>query len=108
MILGTLAYREPETLSELLEERGPERIVVASDYADGKVVTSGWTENRASACSSGQEVRGGGGRQPVGHGGREGRDRPADLETLRVICAFGKKLRSSRPGASEASTTSSR
>jgi imidazole glycerol phosphate synthase subunit HisF len=68
VILGTLAYKEPETLSGLLSQRGPERIVVASDYADGKVVVSGWT------AGQGVGVRGGGGRQPSGHGGREGRD----------------------------------
>src|ERR1039457_2374879 len=34
VILGTLAYKEPETLSGLLRQRGSERIVVASDYAN--------------------------------------------------------------------------
>ena len=46
VILGTLAYKEPETLSGLLRQRGPEKIVVASDYSDGKVVTSGWTASQ--------------------------------------------------------------
>jgi phosphoribosylformimino-5-aminoimidazole carboxamide ribotide isomerase len=42
VILGTLAYREPETLSRLLDTYGPERIMVAADYREGKLVTKGW------------------------------------------------------------------
>jgi phosphoribosylformimino-5-aminoimidazole carboxamide ribotide isomerase len=43
VILGTLAYREPETLSALLRKHGADKIVVASDYSGGKIVTKGWT-----------------------------------------------------------------
>jgi phosphoribosylformimino-5-aminoimidazole carboxamide ribotide isomerase len=43
VVVGTLAYAEPSSLADLLRRHGPERIVVAADYADGKVVTRGWT-----------------------------------------------------------------
>lgn len=45
LILGTLASREPGTLSRLLSTYGPERIMVAADYKDGVLVTKGWRES---------------------------------------------------------------
>ncbi len=46
VILGTLAYKGPDTLAKLLVKYGPEKIVVASDYSGGKVVTRGWTQSQ--------------------------------------------------------------
>jgi phosphoribosylformimino-5-aminoimidazole carboxamide ribotide isomerase len=46
VVLGTIAYREPRTLRRLLEQYGADRIVVAADYKDGKVMSRGWTESR--------------------------------------------------------------
>ncbi len=43
-IIGTLAVKEPETLSEILKEFGAESILVSIDARDGKVATSGWLE----------------------------------------------------------------
>jgi len=47
VVLGTLAYQDPSTLSQLLRTYGPERIVVATDYRDGMVVTKGWTKKES-------------------------------------------------------------
>jgi phosphoribosylformimino-5-aminoimidazole carboxamide ribotide isomerase len=44
VIIGTLAVKEPETLSEIIEEFGAESILVSIDARDGKVATSGWLE----------------------------------------------------------------
>ena len=95
VILGTLAYKEPETLSGLLEERGPEK------------------DSRGLGLRGWQ-----GGDERLDHGqgvgvleaarrfeaagvvnllatavGRDGMATGPDLETLRVLCAFGKKLK---------------
>lgn len=43
VILGTLAYQDPSTLDRLVRAYGPKRIIVATDYRDGMVVTKGWT-----------------------------------------------------------------
>src|SRR6056297_1353072 len=44
VIIGTLAVKDPETLSEIIEEFGAESILVSIDARDGKVATSGWLE----------------------------------------------------------------
>lgn len=50
IILGTLAIRNPDTVKVLSSEFGSERITVALDSKDSKVVVRGWTENRPD-CS---------------------------------------------------------
>lgn len=44
IIIGTVAITEPETLQEMLEKFGPDRIVVSIDYKDGKPAINGWLE----------------------------------------------------------------
>ena len=44
VIIGTLAVKDPNTLSEIIEEFGSESILVSIDARDGKVATSGWLE----------------------------------------------------------------
>ena len=44
VILGTVAYKDPETLLSLIRSRGAERVVVAADYSpSGEVMVKGWT-----------------------------------------------------------------
>jgi phosphoribosylformimino-5-aminoimidazole carboxamide ribotide isomerase len=95
VILGTLAYKEPETLAGLLRAHGPEKIVVASDYTEGKVVASGWTTSQGVGV-----LKAARGFEEAGvvnllttAVGRDGMATGPDLETLRVLCAFSKKLR---------------
>lgn len=45
VVLGTLAFENPATLTELLTKYGPEKIVIATDYKHGKITTKGWTRN---------------------------------------------------------------
>lgn len=44
IILGTLAINNPDTVQNLSSEFGSERIMVALDSKDSKVVVRGWTE----------------------------------------------------------------
>ena len=44
VVLGTLAYNDASTLRQIINDYGRERIVVATDYKNGKIVTKGWTK----------------------------------------------------------------
>lgn len=41
-ILGTMAFNNPSALLQLLHEYGKERIIVALDYLDNRVMIKGW------------------------------------------------------------------
>jgi phosphoribosylformimino-5-aminoimidazole carboxamide ribotide isomerase len=42
VILGTVAFADPELLHEVLETHGPERVLVGVDVRGGRVATHGW------------------------------------------------------------------
>ncbi|MBP5487879.1 MAG: 1-(5-phosphoribosyl)-5-[(5-phosphoribosylamino)methylideneamino]imidazole-4-carboxamide isomerase [Bacteroidales bacterium] len=44
-ICGTMAVRNPEVFSSLLEEFGPDKIVLGADVRGREVAVNGWTEN---------------------------------------------------------------
>jgi phosphoribosylformimino-5-aminoimidazole carboxamide ribotide isomerase len=44
MVLGTMAYREPEAVKKLAK-KNPGRIVVSIDQVDGNVMVKGWKES---------------------------------------------------------------
>ena len=44
VIIGTMAIKHPEYITQLSEEYGSEKICVSLDSKDNKVVTHGWTE----------------------------------------------------------------
>ncbi|MBI5253550.1 MAG: 1-(5-phosphoribosyl)-5-[(5-phosphoribosylamino)methylideneamino]imidazole-4-carboxamide isomerase, partial [Euryarchaeota archaeon] len=44
IIIGTIAIQEPKIIEKLAEKYGRERIIVALDSRNGKVVIKGWTE----------------------------------------------------------------
>ena len=44
LIIGTMAIKEPKTITELSDEFGSERIMVSLDSKDSKVVIKGWKE----------------------------------------------------------------
>lgn len=95
VILGTLAYEEPETLSALLSKEGPEKIVVASDYSDGKVVASGWTASQGvGVLEAARRFEAAGVVNLLATAvGRDGTATGPDLDTLTAICAFSKRLK---------------
>jgi len=95
VIVGTLAYKEPETLSKLLRMRGAEKVVVASDYADGKVVTSGWKVRQDVGvldAARGFEATGVV-NLLVTAVGRDGMGTGPDLATMKALCDSSRRLR---------------
>lgn len=44
VIIGTIAITEPQTLKELLNKFGPERVIVSVDYKNDKPAVNGWLE----------------------------------------------------------------
>lgn len=44
VVIGTAAIEQPELVTALLADYGPERVVVGVDARDGMVATRGWTE----------------------------------------------------------------
>lgn len=42
IILGALAFKEPHALSKLLKRFGDERLIVALDHQDGRIMVEGW------------------------------------------------------------------
>jgi phosphoribosylformimino-5-aminoimidazole carboxamide ribotide isomerase len=44
MVIGTLAMKQPELVTEAIEKFGAEAVCVAMDAKDGFVTTEGWTE----------------------------------------------------------------
>lgn len=95
VILGTLAYKEPETLSALLKTQGADRIVVASDYADGKVVTRGWTKSQdVGVLEAAKRFEAAGVVNLLATAvGQDGMAKGPDLKTMKALCASSKKLR---------------
>ncbi|MEM3897065.1 MAG: 1-(5-phosphoribosyl)-5-[(5-phosphoribosylamino)methylideneamino] imidazole-4-carboxamide isomerase, partial [Nitrososphaerota archaeon] len=45
IVIGSLAFKDVNALEALLDEVGPERIVVALDHSMGIVMIDGWREN---------------------------------------------------------------
>jgi phosphoribosylformimino-5-aminoimidazole carboxamide ribotide isomerase len=45
VVLGTMAYRDPETVESLVREFGSERLVIAIDQMHGKVMVDGWRKS---------------------------------------------------------------
>ncbi len=42
VVLGTLAFKDKITLKKLLDNLGPEKIVISVDHKDGEIVIHGW------------------------------------------------------------------
>jgi phosphoribosylformimino-5-aminoimidazole carboxamide ribotide isomerase len=42
IVLGTLAFKDKETLKKIFEKLGPEKIVISVDHKDGEIVIHGW------------------------------------------------------------------
>jgi phosphoribosylformimino-5-aminoimidazole carboxamide ribotide isomerase len=51
VIVGTVAFTDPGLLAELLDEHGPERLLVAVDVRDGNVATHGWLERTHTSAA---------------------------------------------------------
>jgi phosphoribosylformimino-5-aminoimidazole carboxamide ribotide isomerase len=104
VILGTVAYAEPETLAGLLESYGPERIVVAADYSsEGKVMTRGWTSSQdfsvfeAAKMMESKGVR----NLLVTAVGQDGMAGGPDAKTMKELCASSSLAMAQRSGGGD-------
>ena len=58
VVLGTIAVRQPELVSEAIERFGADRVIVGIDARDGLVSTLGWQETSGvRAVALGREMR---------------------------------------------------
>ena len=44
VVIGTLAFKNKETLKKILDSLGPEKIVISVDHKDGEIVIHGWQD----------------------------------------------------------------
>jgi phosphoribosylformimino-5-aminoimidazole carboxamide ribotide isomerase len=51
VIIGTLAFEDPEALVEISEKHGRDRVTVALDSREGRVVIRGWKKSAGVAAS---------------------------------------------------------
>lgn len=87
IVIGTLAFQKPEILGELIGKFG-ERIIIALDHADGKVMIKGWTLQTDVKVEVALErfLRMGVRSFLLTAIRRDGTLQGADLETLRQVC----------------------
>ncbi len=45
IVLGTIAFKNKKTLQTVLEKFGKEKIVISTDYIDGKILVDGWQQS---------------------------------------------------------------
>jgi phosphoribosylformimino-5-aminoimidazole carboxamide ribotide isomerase len=45
IVLGTIAFKNKTTLQTLLKKYGKEKIVISTDYLDGKILVDGWQQS---------------------------------------------------------------
>ncbi len=89
VVLGTLAYRDAAALEALLRKHGSEKIVVAADYKNGKVVRGGWRKYEGvSVVDAVRRFEGLGVRDILATAvGLDGMGEGPDTATIRKICA---------------------
>ncbi len=56
VILGSLAFKAPEAVANLIKKFGPDRIIIALDYRDGMVLIEGWTSTTTFALKDALEA----------------------------------------------------
>jgi phosphoribosylformimino-5-aminoimidazole carboxamide ribotide isomerase len=96
VIVGTLAYSEPQTLKALLKGHGPEKVVVAADYGpDGKVRTRGWTSSQDFSVSHAAKSMEGAGvvNLLVTAVGQDGTAKGPDVSMMRKLSSSTERMR---------------
>lgn len=89
-VLGTIAFKDKETLQEISEKFGKERIIISTDQLNGKIVISGWTENTGVDLISGIEnfVKLGYSEFLLTSVDRDGTLEGPDLDSLKKACSI--------------------
>ena len=92
VVVGTLAFKEPELLQNLLTKLGSEKLVISVDHKDGIIVTHGWQSNTdISLIDSMNEFLGVGFTEfLLTNVNRDGTLEGPDLEFLGEACSLDK------------------
>jgi phosphoribosylformimino-5-aminoimidazole carboxamide ribotide isomerase len=92
VVIGTMAFKEPELLQRLLTKLGPGKIVISVDHKDGIIVTHGWQNNTdISLIDSMNEFLGVGFTEfLLTNVNRDGTLEGPDLEFLQEACNLDK------------------
>jgi len=92
VVIGTMAFKEPELLQKLLTKLGSEKLVISVDHKDGIIVTHGWQNNTdISLIDSMNEFLGVGFTEfLLTNVNRDGTLEGPDLEFLEEVCSLDK------------------
>ena len=92
VVIGTMAFKEPELLQNLLTKLGSEKLVISVDHKDGIIVTHGWQSNTdISLIDSMNEFLGVGFTEfLLTNVNRDGTLEGPDLEFLEEACNLDK------------------
>ena len=92
VVIGTMAFKEPELLQKLLIKLGSEKLVISVDHKDGIIVTHGWQSNTdISLIDSMNEFLGVGFTEfLLTNVNRDGTLEGPDLEFLEEACRLDK------------------
>ena len=88
VVIGTLAFADRPSLVSLLEELGPDRVVISVDHRDGRIVTHGWQrDSGAELVDAAKKFLGMGFTEfLLTHVARDGTLEGPDLEYLGRVC----------------------
>ncbi|HKT21839.1 MAG TPA: 1-(5-phosphoribosyl)-5-[(5-phosphoribosylamino)methylideneamino] imidazole-4-carboxamide isomerase, partial [Nitrososphaerales archaeon] len=93
VIIGTIAYLYPKTLTTLMATRGAKRIVVAADYSSsGQVMVKGWTSGMdLTVFQAAKKLELSGVQNILATAvGQDGTAKGPDVETTRRLCSASK------------------
>ena len=92
VVIGTMAFKEPELLQNLLTKFGSDKLVISVDHKDGIIVTHGWQSNTdISLIDSMNEFLGVGFTEfLLTNVNRDGTLEGPDLEFLEEACNLDK------------------
>ena len=92
VVIGTMAFKEPELLQNLLAKLGSDKLVISVDHKDGIIVTHGWQSNTdISLIDSMNEFLGVGFTEfLLTNVNRDGTLEGPDLEFLEEACSLDK------------------
>ncbi len=92
VVIGTIAYRQPQELQKILSANGAEKLVVAADYRDGDVVVKGWKEGEGTSVFAAADMfeKAGVTNLLATSVGRDGMAKGPDVETIRRLSTESK------------------
>ncbi|MDE1861423.1 MAG: 1-(5-phosphoribosyl)-5-[(5-phosphoribosylamino)methylideneamino] imidazole-4-carboxamide isomerase [Thaumarchaeota archaeon] len=95
VVLGTIAFKNRETLKKISEKFGSNRIVISADQQGGRIMVSGWREDTGIGLMAGvkEYVGLGFGEFLITSVDRDGTLKGPDLDSLKKACGIsGAKI----------------